>query len=99
MDLVLDDQMLMNMAQRGDIVKEFPTMRLAAPVSITVRRSCCGGRTREIKTEFANRTHLVKAAIINLPPDKKKRLKEILKVDKLILFVNTGGKGVQQVTV
>ena len=94
MELVLDDNALIGLSQRSDIIAAFPTIKLAAPVvSVPFTRTCCAGK-KNIRN-VSTRVYLVKLALMGLSEEKKKQLKAILQASKITFYVNLPGKGVQ----
>lgn len=74
--LVLDDQNLMSLARRPDIVREFPFFQTAASTTQAAGKSGCG--SCGARASAWSSLNEIKRAIHELPADRKAHLKALL---------------------
>lgn len=82
--LTLSDTTLAALMSRPDLKAEFPFLRVTVPK--VVGRTCCGS-ARQAVTQYQNMLDSIKRQLAAMPEDKKKRFKELVRVDQVILFL------------
>ena len=90
--IVLTDNVLMAVAGRGDILREFPFFRLPPGGP---RKTCCHRRANQ--GALTGRLRVLREALIRLPKDKLAVLKRLMGAGALVLFVR-GARGMEQHT-
>lgn len=91
--LILEDQVLLNMARNPEFVQQFPVLKtIARPESgvATLARNCsgCSGRASAPKISL----NAIKYAITQLPSERKKVLLRMLGAKQVRVVLSINGK-------
>lgn len=87
-EMILTDGILESLAKHQKILAAFPFVRITTK---TVMAEGCNGcaRRRQQRIDTASDSTRIKQQLVNLDADSKERLKALLAVDSLVLFLNT----------
>ena len=86
--LILTDAVIQSLVTRPDVLREFPHLKNLTNGRQRNRTSCCGRRS----PGAINSSKMAKLSLIGMPSDRLKRLKQLLRVDELVVY-NPSSKG------
>lgn len=92
--VVIEDSMVLSMAQNQQYLGEFPFLQGLAQAAVRRGRGC--GRCGSANKERAQVLNAAKAAIAGMSPEKKKRMMKLLNTEKMRVIFMSGGKTVSQ---
>jgi hypothetical protein len=87
--LVIEQGIISSMAGNPNFISEFPFLRSVSKVNN--KKTGCGACSRRRTNQTVASYNAVKQAIVNMSPDKKKRLKALLNSEKIRVRVAQGG--------
>lgn len=92
--VTLSDDVLSALSRRGDVISQFPFMRISKPKGSGCKCNMNSESRSALKGEYMR----VKNAIMSLSPEKRVQFKTLIKAGSAVLFVSTPN-GVQRVDI